>query len=92
MNILRFRLFPNQDHLVAELSYPFRLIGIEDRLSGGRSRGGGKADADRFPLEIRIDPLVEELFQLLRFQSQDSLFFVESVFQQTISLEVRTMA
>ena len=74
MNIFGLGLLQNQDHLVAELSHSFRLIGIEDCFSGGRSWRGRKADSNWFSLEIGVDPLMEELFQLLRFQSHDSLF------------------
>ena len=80
MNIFGFGLFSNQDHLVAKFSYSFGLIGIEDGFSRCRSWRGGKADGNWFTLEIWIDPLMEELVQLLWFQSQDSLFFRKQFF------------
>ena len=79
VNVLRLRFLPNQNHLLAELPNSFRLIGVEDGLPGGGPRRGGKAGEDRLPLEVRIDPLVEELLQFLRFQPEDGLVFFDQL-------------
>ncbi len=64
-----------------KLSHPFGLIGIEDGLSRGCSRGGGQADGNWFSLKIWVDPLVEELFQFLRLQSQNSFLPIDQFFR-----------